>query len=242
MHIQRALEQLGYPHNEITVYLSMLKMGEGTISDIARESDMPRSTTQLVVSDLQKKGLVSLCQKRQHQVWIAENPSRFLTELHEKEALMKKLLPDLQAIQHESKNRPVLKYYNGRSNISLLFDHIKQSLYPIKIIGSVDELSKHLSYDIVQEFLKDIFGKTVPVQLISNDSDFVQQLRTLGASGRGRLRVCTDEHLLKVTYIVFDSEVVIILLNPVESIAIHFYDEGMALSTNMFFDRVWEDL
>ena len=58
MHIQRALEQLGYPHNEIIAYLSLLKMGEATVSELARKTQLPRSTTQLVMNELQKKGLV----------------------------------------------------------------------------------------------------------------------------------------------------------------------------------------
>lgn len=242
MHIQRALEQLGYPHNEITVYLALLKMGEGTITDIGREAGLPRTTTQLVVSDLQKKGLVSLCQKRQHQLYLAENPSRFLSELHAKEALMKKLLPDLQAIQHETKNKPVLKYYNGRANVLSLIDLVKQNQYPLKIIGSVEEMSKQLGDEAVEEFFNDIFSTNVPIQLISNNSEFIERLRVQGAAGRGRIRISEDEKLQHIVYFVFNSQVAIILLNSVGLVGVLFDDVGMAESSTLFFERVWNSL
>src|SRR3989344_2662036 len=144
MQIQRALEQLGYPHNEIKVYLALLQLGEGTVSDMSRAADLPRSTTQLVVEELQKKGLLSHCVKPQGSVWLAESPSRFLTNLHEKEMLLHKLLPELQAIKHESKLKPLFRYFTGLTNVQHIFEEVLNSKYPVQIMGSVLHMSQCL--------------------------------------------------------------------------------------------------
>ena len=158
MQIQRALEQLGYPRNEISVYVALLKMGEGTMAEITRNVELPRSTTQLVIEELQKKGLVSRCPKRQHMVWLAESPTRFLSDLHEKETVLRKLLPELQSIRHETKDRPVFKYYTGRISIAQMLEEILLTKYTLQVIGSIPEMSKYLGDELVTDFFIDFLS------------------------------------------------------------------------------------
>jgi len=241
MQIQRALEQLGYPHNEIKVYLTLLRLGEGTVSDMSRAADLPRSTTQLVVEALQKKGLLSHCVKPQGSVWLAESPSRFLINLQEKEVLLHKLLPELQALKHESKLKPLFRYFTGLTNVQHIFDEVLNSKYPVQIMGSVLHMSQYLDDTMVEDFFHALFAREVPTQLLTSDCDFVNVLKDIVHGTQHRIRVYEDERLHRVVYIMFDDHVALILLSPKESIGIIFEDNGLAESSTLFFKRLWDD-
>ena len=241
MHIQRELERLGYNHNEITVYLAMMRLGETTVTEIARKTQLPRSTTQLTVQSLQKRGLAALTIRRNNWVWIAENPSKFLLDLHDKEVLLQKLLPELQLLRHESKKKPILKFYSGINSINVILETVVQSQYSVKVLGSVPHMCQYLGVEMVEDFFEKMFKGNVQIQLLSTTSDFVLNLKKQSESGKNRVRLFDDEHLTQVVYILFNSQVAIILLSAQESIGVVFADVGMAESTSLFFDQIWKN-
>ena len=241
MQIQRVLERLGYNHNEVTVYLAMMQLGDTTVTEIARKTQLPRSTAQLAANALQVKGLATLSPRRNHPVWSAENPSKFLLDLREKEALLKRLLPEMLALRHAAKKKSILKLFNGFDKIKGIFEAVLQSSYPIFVLGSVEHMSHYLGQEEIEDFFEKLFSRTVPVQLLSTSSEFVLKLKKQSESGQNRVRLFTDEHLTQVTYIFFDTHVAIILLSAQESTGIIFEDTGMVESTKTFFQRLWDD-
>lgn len=241
MHIQRALEQLGYPHNEIVTYLALLKMGEATVSEIARKTQLPRSTAQLVVTELQKKGLASLCIKRTHPVWLAESPSHFLANIHQNELIIKQILPELQALRHLTDRKALLKYYNGSASIEHIFEEVLASHYPIQILGSVAHMSMYLGKEMVENFISKLFSSPVPVRLLSSSSDFVDEIKKNNHSAQSRVSVYPDERLTRVVYILFNQKVALILLSTQESVGVIFDNSGLYDSSEVFFKRLWED-
>ncbi len=241
MQIQRALERLGYNHNEITVYLAMMRLGDTTITDVAKKTQLPRSTTQLAVQGLQKKGLATFCMRRKHGVWIAENPSKFLLDIREKEALLQRVIPELQALRHESKKKTILKYFSGSDNIEAIFSEVLQSQYPVNVLASVPHMNQFLGQAAVEDFFEKLFARPIPVRLLSTTSDFVLRLKRQSVSGHNRVRVFDDEHLTQVVYMLFNARVAIVLLSAQESVGVIFEDVGFSESTNLFFERIWED-
>ncbi len=242
MHVQRALERLGYNHNEIKVYITVLKMGEGTVAEIARKAQLPRSTTHLVVIDLQKKGLVNLCLKRKHPVWLAESPSRLLHDLHEKEESLRRLLPELQALRHEAKHKPVVKYFHGASKVTLILEEVLLTQYPIKMLGSVSEMAHFFGAEATEDFMYKLFDRPVPVQLLTSASALAADLKQKSESGQNRVRIYNDERLDKVVYIIFHTHVAIILLSAQETIGFIFEDEGLAEASTFFFSHTWDEV
>jgi sugar-specific transcriptional regulator TrmB len=238
--IEQALERLGHSHKEIQIYLTLLQMGEGTVSEIARQTKLPRSTTQLVVTELQKKGLISLGFKREHQVWVAENPTRFLTALHDKEVMVRKLLPELQQIRRQSKKKPLLKYFNGKSTVRHILDEIVLSKQHIYAFGCVSYLAEYLGEFTVEEFFQTIFERPIPTELLSCGSDFLTQLKGKNQFSRSGIKTYNDERLEQVFYFLFDNKVALLLLNHQETIAITIDDETLFASWLLFFKMLWE--
>lgn len=99
MHVQRAIEQLGYTPKEAKVYLAALSLGEAHISDIAEKVKMPRTSTQVIMDKLHRDGLVNFYVQRRYKYWVAENPERLLATMEKRERAMREALPSLDAMR-----------------------------------------------------------------------------------------------------------------------------------------------
>src|SRR6185369_15991067 len=93
MHLRAAIEQLGYSPHEVTVYLAALELGGSTVTEIAAKARLPRTTVNLVIRALQKRGLMNAYLQRRRKIWGAENPEKLLIALKESEAALKVVLP-----------------------------------------------------------------------------------------------------------------------------------------------------
>ncbi len=82
------IEQLGYPKNEVRLYLAALDMEESTIAELACKVGMPRTSAQTIVASMHRKGPMQCYVRRR---WTAENPD---ITLKEREATLKAILPD----------------------------------------------------------------------------------------------------------------------------------------------------
>ena len=99
MHIRSAIEQLGYSPHEVKVYLAALELGGSTATDIAEKARIPRTTVNLTIDSLHRKGLLDAYLQRRRKVWTAANPERLLIRMREQEAALKTVLPELKSLQ-----------------------------------------------------------------------------------------------------------------------------------------------
>jgi len=56
---EKILEEIGLEHIEAKIYLALVELGETTAGDIAKKTNLQRSTTYLYLEKLIKLGLVS---------------------------------------------------------------------------------------------------------------------------------------------------------------------------------------
>jgi sugar-specific transcriptional regulator TrmB len=122
--IDKDLQIIGLQEKEAKVYLAALELGKGTAQQIAAKADVKRPTTYVIMDDLMRQGLVSSFYEGKKQYFVAENPER-LTEILEnrkrdvekQQKQLNEILPQLKSINNRDKDKPVVKYYEGREGI-----------------------------------------------------------------------------------------------------------------------------
>lgn len=124
------LQDFGLNDKEIIIYLSLLKYGPNTIMDLARKTEIKRSTTHNNVEELIKKGLVSQTNYGERRMVIAEDPDKlkFLLEqrkweVSKLERSMDQIVSEiLQVVPKAKENSEVeAKYYIGKEGTSLIY-------------------------------------------------------------------------------------------------------------------------
>lgn len=118
---EKYLEEIGLSEKEAQIYLALLQVDSDSIQDIAKKTDINRTTVYPVLESLAKKGLVGEIQDGKKTLYQAAPPERLETfverqrvVLEEHAARLKDVIPQIKSIQREAGERPVIKMFDGR--------------------------------------------------------------------------------------------------------------------------------
>ena len=133
-NMRQILKQLNFSDKEIDVYLAALKLGKGSITELAKKANIKRPTAYVVLEKLKEMGLVSLSKKKNKQVFIAEDPEKLLKAVEEekeeiikKEEKIKEALPKFKALRKKDTTVPLIKYYEGKEGIWNIVEDLVES-------------------------------------------------------------------------------------------------------------------
>ena len=139
---EQSLKNLDLSEKEAVVYLASLELGLSTIQEIARKSQISRSTTYEVIESLMKKGLMSALTKGKKKYFSAEGPERLMTlinlkerEFQKRKKELKAILPELKELTRLSRERPKIRFYEGKQGIR----GIQKDILRTKNFASIEE-------------------------------------------------------------------------------------------------------
>src|SRR3989344_6442488 len=121
--IQNLLKRAGFLDKEITIYLTLLEMGRGVVSEISRKAGVNRTTGYVILDSLSNKGLVSISGKEPKQEFMAEPPenlAQYLDSEIEKQKTISseltELLPEMSSL-YKKGDRPKVRFYEGADGL-----------------------------------------------------------------------------------------------------------------------------
>ncbi len=125
--MEKTLEEVGFSKNESKVYLTLLGLGPSQAGTIAEKSKVYRTNVYESLQRLIEKGLVSYIFKGHQKIFQAEDPSKILDIIKEKEESFRKILPSLNLNSKLSKTREKVTIYEGINGIkAILWDALKE--------------------------------------------------------------------------------------------------------------------
>jgi HTH-type transcriptional regulator, sugar sensing transcriptional regulator len=130
------LKELNLNDNEVRVYLATLSLGSSKVSEIAKRSELIRTTTYAILNSLIEKGLVSIVLKNNVTFFQATNPKKLTSILDEKKRKINSILPKLEHIKEAINNPHKVELFEGREGLKTVFNDLVIKLNEtIKIIG-----------------------------------------------------------------------------------------------------------
>ena len=88
LDLKKSLEFIGFSEKEVLVYLALLFLGKGIVTEISRKAGVNRPTTYHILSSLSSKGLVKISGKEPKQEYVAESPDQIEKLLQNKKKKM----------------------------------------------------------------------------------------------------------------------------------------------------------
>ncbi len=160
--LARDLQKLGLSDKEAMVYLASLELGPSPVQVVARKAEVNRATTYVMIESLLQRGLMSTFEKGKKKMFTAEKPERLHRIVHherstvdEKEQVIKRILPDLDAISDAAGERPKVSFYEGEEGLEAMRETIFYSkIEEIDDVISYDDLSHLLPQDHWKEHNK----------------------------------------------------------------------------------------
>lgn len=162
----KILEEIGLTKTEINLYISLLKLGQSTTTNIIKESGIHASKVYEFLDRLIKKGLVSFVIKSNKKYFSAAEPKILISFLKEKEKLIEKqeaeieqLIPELTSVKAESEDKINSQIYEGLNGIKTVYHKILETLQQGEtqyIIGA-----PRVGNELVEGFLLDWHKKRI---------------------------------------------------------------------------------
>ena len=150
INIEESLIKSGLSENESKVFLVLLELGKGTVTQITRKAGLNRTTGYDILDNLVTKGLASISGKEPKQEYLAESPDKivFLLENQIKEKnkqleKIKSILPEIKSL-HNVAGRPRVRFYEGTQGLKDVYEDTLTSHEPIRAYATYDDMQSAL--------------------------------------------------------------------------------------------------
>lgn len=115
--IERILIENGLTEREAKIYLTVLELGESTVLQIAKRTQLKRTTVYDVLEKLRSHGVVSVM-RRKGSKYASALPPRVLVDRFKRSAEMAEgILPQMIELAYSSPLRPRMRFYEGISGL-----------------------------------------------------------------------------------------------------------------------------
>ncbi len=241
MHLRSIIEQLGYSPNEVTVYLAALELGGSTATEIAEKAKLPRTSVNLIIAALHKKGLMNSFLLRRRKIWAGENPERLLITLRESEAALKLVLPELQSLRHDTGVKPTVRTYAGASEIRQILNDIIETKHNFSAIVSWDDWTETLGGSYAQDFIESRFRHHLRIRLITPRTPTSITLKKKDAQEMRITQFLPDAVVIKNSNFIYGNKVAIISLNKKRPVGIVIEDQDIRHTMEILFESLWRE-
>ncbi|MDD5318523.1 MAG: helix-turn-helix domain-containing protein [Candidatus Pacebacteria bacterium] len=150
LKLKTSLTSFGFSKKEADVYIAILELGKGTVSQISRKAGINRTTGYDILNSLLNKNVVSVSGKEPKQEYSAESPTNITEYLKKQAAALEEqikesesLVPELN-ILHSKKNRPKIRFYEGIEGLKKVYEDTLTSPETIRAYATIDDMHKAL--------------------------------------------------------------------------------------------------
>lgn len=149
--VENLLELSGFSAKETAVYLSLLELGRGTVTEVSRKASVGRTHCYVILGDLVSNNLISVSGHEPKQEFVSESPTKLKEYLEEKFLKQKEVfekvngvIPDLISM-HKTGDRPRVRFYEGLSGVKNVYeDTLSAKEKVVRGFVSYEELQKTL--------------------------------------------------------------------------------------------------
>mgnify|MGYP001463884542 CR=1 FL=1 len=126
MDIYEKLREAGLTGNEAKVYLEIVKKGQLSANQIAKNLGMDRTLTYTILNHLIEKAQVSYVVKESKKLFSCSSPENLLNSIKSKEILISELIKELGKIKKEGQEATEIKIYEGKEAIRNMYPLFKK--------------------------------------------------------------------------------------------------------------------
>jgi len=239
-----ALAYFGLKKNEISVYLAILGLGRGTVSEISRKAGINRTTGYHLLDCLVSKELVRISGKEPKQEYVAESPDNILKipikrleAAKEDTEKAEELVPQLHSI-HKVGNRPQIKFYEGIEGMKRVYEDTLTSTEEIRAYGNYDENYAVLK-DYLLEYMRRRAEKKIHVRAIAPDTRFARERKANDTKEDREIALVSPERFsISPEIDVYDNKVVISSWE--EKLGIIIESREIADAMKQIFELAWD--
>lgn len=154
------LTKIGLAPEQVRIYLALLGLVRGNISDIAKATGMHRPAIYHHLPALLERGLVSQSQNGRRTIFVAESPEHLTDVVKRLDEELQGALPDLLANYRGNETQPVIRYFQGAQGIRSAYEDLLRTIKKGDVV---------YRYESPQDYKK--YGKYKPREYVDRILD-----------------------------------------------------------------------
>ena len=227
---EEILKSLGLSDKEIKIYIASLQLGSSLVQKIANFAGLNRTSAYDLLKSLEQKGFVSHTIQSGKKFYQAAQPNKLLDMLKEREALVKKILPELNALSESVGKRPHVQVYVGKEGLKTIFEDILKDSKSFLCIASKTQLVKLFKY-YFPHFVKRRIKRGIKVKIICESPPIDK---------KAPYKLIKKK--IKTATWLYNGKIAMISLEEKEPIGILINEKNFYDTHKMMFDLLWENL
>lgn len=234
----KLLENAGFTEKEAKVYLALLELGQGDVSDIAKISGLKRSIIYVILEGLLKRGYVSEMLNKKINTYQAIDPTVILSQLKTVTKNFSEMLPIFRTLHNKGGKRPKISYFETKEGIWNIYEEMNQTENCF-FITSYQRIEKHFPASTekwIANYEKGLYrikGKhLIPDNL--RDIEIGKEFSKI----KQKVRVIEDLKNIEMDFAIFGKKVAITSLSE-EPFIVVMESEGLVNSLKPIFEIAW---
>jgi HTH-type transcriptional regulator, sugar sensing transcriptional regulator len=235
----KTIESIGFRTKESQVYLALLELGTGSVSQIAKNAELKRPVTYVILENLIEQGYVAQVPGGKINRYQAVDPSAILIRQKTNLKNFSEMLPLLQTLSNKGKQRPKIHYVETKEGITNVYErlnHAKEAFY----VSSYKKLHEHFPKKI-EEWMKD-YGKGIysvnAKHIIPDDPEELKFGKTYAESGQ-KVRALPKQKNFDTDIVLTENKLSVSSLEE-EPFLVLIESEKLAKSLKPLFEIIWE--
>ena len=232
------LETSGFAQKEAQVYLALLELGQGTVTEISKITELKRSIIYVILEGLIKRGQASELPDKRINVYQATDPSVILLKLKTTTKNFSEMLPILQTMGSRGKKKPKIRYYDTKEGVWNVWDEMNYAKEAF-FITSYKRIEDHFPGAIAEWVKKAKKGIINPgFRHLIADSLIEIELTKEFASSNQKVRTLPDFRDSQMDFTIFDNKLAITSL-AAEPFIVVIESEELVKSMKPIFEIAW---
>ena len=239
MELAQELQKFGLKEKESKVFLAILELGSGSISEIAKRAGIKRPTVYNIITDLLAQGLVAKAPYRKRIRYIATSPEILHKLLIEKQRIFEQIFPSLNAIYRNKLFHPIMRFYEGKEGFRVVYEEFfstHQTIYSAVSFEKVFSLFTQEENALFFSLLKEKGGKIH--DLIVSSPDAEEYKNAPYRKGLGMAKFLPKDLELAIDMLVLSEKVAFFSFESLVAVVIE--EKNIACSQQSLLKLIWK--
>lgn len=239
------LEKIGLKEKEAKVYIALLKKGEALANQLAKDTDILRSSIYDYLDILLEKGFASYVIKSGKKYFHAVAPEKILDNFEDQKRIedvaLREIVPELVKLQNINKKGVSVETFEGREAMKTALNRIlRDNPKEVLVYGSSGAAHKLLPF-FMEHFHNRRVKQKMHMKVMYNDTEQSKERVESGPSLKNsEVRFLPNYGTSVSGNLIYGDKVMIFLLNPETPLIIAIESEDVAKQYRDNFYVLWK--
>lgn len=236
--LSEILKNLGLNQKQAAVYLACLELGSGTIQEIAKKSQVKRTSIYNFLEDMKARGLLTVIEQDNKVLLVAEDPHILLNRAQDQVKQLEKMMPEFRGIFNRPGTKPRVRFYQGIDGLKKIYEDTLLTGETIYEISDFEKMFTAMEPNWMWDYPLRRAQKGIKAFSIAKDGNKAREVRSQDKKQRRETRLVKNVQFETEINLYGDKVALLSFRRPYAGIVIE--DRAIAQTLKSIWNILWQ--